>query len=89
MDYVLLVTILLPFATGFMAAHPAYNPFSWHTVMLVHLLSAELLFILIPFTKLAHIVLFAFDRVSGLHWQLRPGAGDKVARALFGKEARV
>ena len=89
MDYTLLVAIFLPFVTGFMAAHPSYNPFPWHAVMLVHLLSAELLFILIPFTKLAHIVLFAFDRVSGIHWQLRPGAGDNVAGALFGEEARV
>jgi hypothetical protein len=52
-------------------------------------LSAEFLFVLIPFTKLAHIVLYFFDRISGLHWQLRPGAGDKVARALFDEEARV
>ena len=57
--------------------------------MLVHLLSGELLLVLIPFTKLAHVVLFFFDRVSGLHWQLRPGAGDAVAQALYGKEARV
>ena len=58
-------------------------------MMLIHLLSAELLFVLIPFTKLAHIVLFFFDRISGLHWQLRPGAGDQVAEALYGEEARV
>ena len=68
---------------------PNVNPFSWQVTMLIHVLSAELLFVVIPFTKLAHIVLFAFDRVSAVHWQLRPGAGDKVAEALFGKEARV
>ncbi len=88
-DYLLLVLILLPFATGFMASHPGVNPFRWETMMLAHLLSAELLFVVIPFTKLAHIVLFVFDRLSAVHWQLRPGAGDKVAKALFGKEARV
>jgi hypothetical protein len=58
-------------------------------MMLVHILSAELLFISIPFTKLARIVLFFFDRISGLHWQLQPGAGDKVAEVLYGEEARV
>jgi len=88
-DYVLLVLIFLPFATGFLASHPSFNPFRWEVMMLVHLLSAELLFVVIPFTKLAHIVLFGFDRLSAVHWQLRPGAGDKVADALFGKEARV
>ena len=88
-DYALLVLILLPFSTGFLASHPAMNPFPWEVMMLVHLLSAESLFIIIPFTKLAHIVLFAFDRISAIHWQLRPGAGDKVAEALYGEEARV
>lgn len=88
-DYVLLIVILLPFASGYIAMHPSYNPFPWDVVMLVHLLSAELLFVLIPFTKLAHIVLFFFDRISGLHWQLRPGSGDKVAEVLYGEEARV
>jgi hypothetical protein len=57
--------------------------------MLTHLLSAELLFVLVPFTKLAHVVLFFFDRISAVHWQLRPGAGDKIAEALYGEEVRI
>ena len=89
MDYLILFMVFLPFASGFLASHPNMNPFPWDVMMLTHILSAEVLFVLIPFTKLAHIVLFFFDRVSGLHWQLRPGSGDKVADALFGKEARV
>jgi nitrate reductase gamma subunit len=88
-DYALLVAVFLPFSTGFLASHPGFNPFPWEIVFLIHLLSAELLFVLVPFTKLAHIVLFAFDRISAIHWQLRPGAGDKVAEALYGEEARV
>ncbi len=88
-DYALLVAVFVPFLSGYLAMHPTYNPVAWDVMMLVHLLSAELLFVLIPFTKLAHIVLFFFDRVSGLHWQLRPGAGDKVAEVLYGEEARV
>ncbi len=88
-DYGLLIAVIIPFISGYLATHPSYNPFPWDVMMLIHLLSAELLFVLIPFTKLAHIVLFFFDRISGLHWQLRPGAGDKVAEELYGKEARV
>ncbi len=89
MDYILLINILVPFVTGYMARHPNVNPVSWNAIMLVHLLSADLLFLIIPFTKLAHIVLFAFDRISGIHWQLRPGAGAQVAETLYGKEAKV
>jgi nitrate reductase gamma subunit len=89
MDYILLLMVFLPFATGYLASHPEVNPFPWNVTFLCHLLSAEALFVAIPFTKLAHIVLFMFDRISAIHWQLRPGAGDRVAHALFGNEARV
>jgi nitrate reductase gamma subunit len=89
MDYILLILVLLPFLFGYLAGHPTINPLSWQLAMLLHILSAEALFVIIPFTKLAHIVLYIFDRLSALHWQLKPGAGDKIAEALFGKEARV
>ena len=88
-DYVILLMLLMVFVFGYMAGHPAINPFSWNFAMLLHLLSAEALFVIVPFTKLAHIVLYFFDRLSPIHWQLNPGAGAKVADALFGKEARV
>jgi nitrate reductase gamma subunit len=88
-DYVLLVLILFPFLTGYLAAHPNVNPLPWQTMMLIHVLSADVLIFVVPFTKLAHMVLFPFDRLSAVHWQLRPGAGDRVAEALYGKEARV
>lgn len=88
-DYTLLVMILLPFLSGYMAAHPNVNPLPWTTMMLIHVLSADALMFVVPFTKLAHMVLFPFDRLSAVHWQLRPGAGDRVAEALYGKEARV
>ncbi len=88
-DYVILGMVLLPFVTGFLASHPRINPFSWQSLMLVHVLSAEALFVVVPFSKLAHIALFPFNRLSEVHWQLRPGAGENVARALYGEEAKV
>jgi nitrate reductase gamma subunit len=88
-DYFLLVMVLLPFLSGYLASHPGVNPLSWEVMMLTHLLSAELLFVLVPTTKLAHVVLFFFDRISGVHWQLRPGAGDRVAEALYGEEVKI
>jgi nitrate reductase gamma subunit len=88
-DYALLVAILLPFLSGYLAAHPNLNPLPWQHMMLVHLFSADVLMFIVPFTKLAHIVLFPFDRLSAVYWQLRPGAGARVAEALYGKEARV
>jgi nitrate reductase gamma subunit len=88
-DYLLLLLVILPFLSGYLAGHPGVNPFPWNAMMLTHLLSAELLFVLTPFTKLAHVVLFFFDRISAVHWQLRPGAGDRIAKALYGEEVRI
>ena len=88
-DYILLIMVLLPFLFGFLTGHPAVNPFPWNTAMLIHILSGEALFVVIPFTKLSHIALYFFDRLSVVHWQLKPGAGEKVAKALFGEEAKV
>lgn len=88
-DHLLLVLVLLPFLSGFLASHSAWNPLPWEWMMLVHILSAEGLMLCVPFTKLSHIVLYPFNRVSVIHWQLRPGAGDRVAEAVFGKEVRI
>jgi nitrate reductase gamma subunit len=88
-DYSILVLVLAPFLTGFLAAHPSFNPLRWEAMFILHLLSAELLFVLVPFTKMSHIVLIFFDRISEMHWQLKPGAGARVANALYGKEAKV
>jgi nitrate reductase gamma subunit len=88
-DFVILSLVLVPFVTGYLASHPAVNPLPWQFMMLLHVLSAEALFLAIPFTKLAHVVLFPFNRLSQVHWQLRAGAGEKVAAAIYGEEARV
>ena len=88
-DYAILILVLMPFLSGYLASHPRLNPLPWGAMLLIHVLSAEALMIAMPFTKLSHVVLFAFDRLSEVHWQLRPGAGEKVAEALFGEEARV
>jgi nitrate reductase gamma subunit len=85
-DSIALVLVLLPFASGYLASHPGANPLPWDVMMLIHLLSAEALFVAMPFTKLAHVVVFFFDRISAVHWQLRPGAGDQVAEALRREE---
>ena len=84
-DYLILIAIVLPFVSGFLAAHPASSPLAYKTMMLIHVLSAELVFVLLPTTKLAHVVLFVFDRISPeIFWRLVPGAGEKVAETLRG-----
>lgn len=85
-DYLWPLLIAIPFASGYLAMHPVINPFSYDATMLVHVLSGDLIFVLIPFSKLAHIALFpATQLVSELGWYLEPASGRRVALAL-GKE---
>jgi nitrate reductase gamma subunit len=85
-DYFLPVLILVPFVTGYLGMHPNINPFGYTGTMLVHVMSANLIFLLIPFTKMSHVVLFPGTQlISEMGWHLKPGGGQQVAIAL-GKE---
>ena len=78
------------FLSGFTALHPQYIPFSYTFLMLVHVLSAEVMFVLIPYTKIVHCVLFPFTRVASvIFWKFPSGAGDKIAKALRGEKAGI
>ncbi|HKJ92947.1 MAG TPA: hypothetical protein VJ957_07250 [Longimicrobiales bacterium] len=85
-DYALPLLIGVTFASGFFVMHPAWNLFAFEPVMLTHVLSADLLFFLVPLSKLSHLILLPFTQlVSELAWHFPPDAGAKVAVAL-GKE---
>ncbi|MEJ2720284.1 MAG: hypothetical protein P8181_03975 [bacterium] len=85
-DYLLPLLLLIPFATGYLAMHPSINPFEYNAAMFVHVMSGNLILILIPFSKLSHAVLFPTTQlVSEMAWHLAPESGWNVARAL-GKE---
>jgi nitrate reductase gamma subunit len=59
-DYTLLILTLLPFVTGFIAYHQwgAYD-----VMLMLHIVTGEILLLLIPITKLSHVVLFFFTRI--------------------------
>jgi nitrate reductase gamma subunit len=71
-DYFLLVFTCLPFVTGFLAFHQL-GPYP--TMLVAHIACAEALLVIIPFTKLAHVVLFFFSRAFiGFEMGTRRGA---------------
>jgi nitrate reductase gamma subunit len=85
-DYLLPVLIVIPFITGYLAMHPGLNPFGYNGTMFVHVMSGNLILLLIPFTKMSHVALFPGTQlVSELGWHLQPGAGEQVA-LILGKE---
>ena len=85
-EYALPPVVALPFLSGFLVMHPQWNPVSHESMLLVHVLSADLLMVLIPLTKLTHAVLVpGVQLVAELGWHWPPDAGSKLARTL-GKE---
>jgi len=58
-DYVLLLLVLLPFVTGFLAYHQWLK---YEAVLSAHIVFSEILLVVIPFTKLSHALLFFLTR---------------------------
>jgi nitrate reductase gamma subunit len=89
-DYVLPLLIAVPFVTGFLVVHPAMNPFSYEAVLFVHVMSASLIFVLMPITKLSHAAFMpSVQFVSELGWKWPADSGSRVAVALRKEEEPV
>jgi nitrate reductase gamma subunit len=58
-DYFLMIIVILPFATGFVA-HRQWLPHE--ATLIIHIISGSLWLIAIPFTWLAHMMWFLFSR---------------------------
>jgi nitrate reductase gamma subunit len=88
MDYLLLLLLLNIFLSGYVAGQP-WNPIPYDGLMLFHTISGVVLLILIPFTKIAHCVLFPLVRLSSeIAWHLTPRGGADVSQTLYGPEGR-
>jgi hypothetical protein len=64
--------LILPFITGLLAMHPTWSPVDYHVVLLVHLLSAALVFVLLPFTRMLSCMHTPLSRVVPETVWLRP-----------------
>ena len=58
-DYLFLIFVFIPCLTGFLAYHQ-WGPY--RPLLILHVLSGEILLIAIPFSRLSHMVFFAFTR---------------------------
>jgi nitrate reductase gamma subunit len=70
-DYLLMVISTAPFITGFLAYHQVSGYEFW---LILHILSAEVMLVAIPFTKLSHMVLFFLSRGQlGMDYGIKRG----------------
>ncbi|MHB8092690.1 MAG: hypothetical protein ACYDH8_13995 [Syntrophales bacterium] len=75
-DYLLLALVTALFITGYyMGFHPGTElGINYENILIIHILLSELLIILIPFTKLGHMILFFFTRaIIGVEFGARRG----------------
>lgn len=87
-DWLLPPLIVVAFVTGYLLAHPGTNPMGLQFTTLVHVLVADALLLMTPFTKIAHCVMLPFSQLVGeMAWRLVPGAGNDVVKTL-GKEGK-
>lgn len=89
-DYAWPLVLVLPFITGFICAHATVNPTFYQIFMLIHILSAETIFVLLPFSKLAHCILMPLSQfVYTLAWKFPARVDDDVCTTLNKKGAKV
>jgi len=85
-DAAVLVVLLLTVLFGLLGAHPVWSPFAARTMLLLHILCADLVLVLVPTTKIAHCALYPFTQLLfQLGWHFPADTGRHVAIAL-GKE---
>lgn len=89
-DYLWPLLLAIPFASGYLCANGNIGPSIYQTLMLIHILSGELIFILIPFTKIAHCILMLLSQfISTLAWKFPAETDDDVSTTLNKKGAAV
>ncbi|MBD3233352.1 MAG: hypothetical protein GF315_06475 [candidate division Zixibacteria bacterium] len=89
-DYLWPIVLLIPFITGFVCAHLGVGSRLYNTMMLIHVLAGNFIFILIPFTKIAHCVLMPLSQfISTLAWKFPPETDDAICITLNKKGAPV
>lgn len=89
-DYFWPLILVAPFITGFICANTNISPGGYQLAMVIHVLSAELIFVLIPFTKIAHCVLMPLSQyISNLAWKFPANTDEDVCTTLDKKGAPV
>jgi nitrate reductase gamma subunit len=58
-DFVLVLLVLAPFATGLMAY---YQLFDYQTIVIIHMWTGAIWLAMIPFTRIAHMLFFPLTR---------------------------
>ncbi len=89
-DYLWPLMLIVPFVSGYLCVNTSLSPAVYQTLMLTHILSAEIIFVLLPFTKIAHCVLMPLSQlIMTIAWKFPARVDEDVATTLGKKGAPV
>lgn len=89
-DYLWPLLLIIPFITGLVCANVGVSAGWYRTWMLLHILSGELIFVLLPFTKIAHCIIAPLSQlVITLAWKFPARVDEDVCETLDKKGAPV
>ena len=74
-DFGMLALASAPFLTGYMAYHQLFD---YRTMILLHIALGEMMLILIPFTRMIHMVYFFLNRFILVHQYTLGNRGNRV-----------
>jgi len=84
------LVLIVPFTTGFVCANITTSLAVYNVSMLIHVLSAEMIFLLLPFTKIAHCILLPLSQlVSTVAWKFPAETDEDVCITLEKEGAPV
>jgi nitrate reductase gamma subunit len=89
-DFLWPLLLIIPFITGYLCANLNLMPKYYDVFMLMHILSGDLIFILMPFTKIAHCVIMPLSQfILALAWRFPPNTDEPICATLNKKGTPV
>jgi nitrate reductase gamma subunit len=87
-DYGILVLLIVTVGMGYLGGQ-SWNVIPYNVAMVFHISAGAAILVLIPFTKLAHCVLYPLIRLSSeMGWHFAQEGGYDVVRTLYGTEGK-
>ena len=82
-DYIWPLLLIIPFITGYICANWTVSPAIYQISMLIHILSGELIFVLLPFTKIAHCIIMPLSQfIIAIAWKFPADTDEAVVTTL-------
>jgi len=82
-DYLWPLLLIIPFVTGYICSNMAVSPATYQLSKLIHILSGELIFVLIPFTKITHCVIMPLSQfIMMIAWKFPAHVDDDICTTL-------